>query len=119
MEGGETGCYRALHQFPVEKRPALISGEVADEHIVDTFAALGYTSFKVVRQNSGNSGAWGDNAMDCRVGGKWRSQASANEELQRITKKAGNNAPADGCASYGAGYAVWYDVHASRMPPQA
>jgi hypothetical protein len=119
MEGAEAGCYEALKAYPKDQRPNLISGEVTDAKLVDVFAGLGYTSFKVVKQASGHSGGWGDYAKDCRVGGAWRSYASAAAELKKVTDKV-NPAPAtDPCPSIVAGYGVWYDIHASRMPPQA
>jgi len=117
MEGAEIACFKALYEFPVDKRPNLISGEVAEPDLVDVFAGLGYTSFKVVRQNSGHSGGWGDNAMDCRTGGGWRSQQSANLELQKALNKAIASPAGDPCPSYGSGLGVWYDIHASRLPP--
>jgi FkbM family methyltransferase len=119
MEGAEQSCYNALKAYPVAQRPNLISGEVTDAQLIDTFAALGYTSFKVVRQQSGHSGGWGDLAQDCRTAGLWRSQASANAELTKIYDKVNPNPPTDGCPSMVSGTGVWYDIHASRIPPQA
>merc|ERR1719486_1501698 len=99
--------------------PQSISGEVTDGNLVNVFANLGYTSFKIVRQASGHSGGWGDLAQDCRLGGVWRSQTSANAELAKVVDKANPSPATDACPTIGAGYGVWYDVHASRLPPQA
>jgi len=119
MEGAESGCYKALEAYPVAQRPKLISGEVDDPDLVGIFARLGYTSFKVVRQESGHSGGWGDMAKDCRLGGVWRSQASAAEEMRGILDKVNVRPATDPCPSLTVGNGVWYDVHASKMPPQA
>jgi len=118
MEGAEAACFQALWKYPVDKRPNLISGELADPKLVDVFASLGYTSFKIVRQAGSHSGGWGDQAVDCRWGAQWRSQASANAELQKINDKVNPNPPTDGCPSFQGGMGVWYDVHASRLPSQ-
>lgn len=117
MEGAEKSCYNALYAYPVLLRPNLISGEVTDANLVTDFANLGYTSFKVVKQASGHSGAWGDAALDCRAGAQWRSQAQAANDLKKIFDKANPNPPTDPCPSMVSGTNVWYDVHASRLPP--
>jgi len=119
MEGAEQSCFNALAAYPVDQRPKLISGEVSDAKLIDVFAGLGYTSFKVVRQHAGHSGEWGDNAQDCRTAGLWRSQASANAELTKLFDKVSPNPPEDACPSKAKGIGVWYDIHASRFPPQA
>jgi hypothetical protein len=118
MEGAESGCYKALEAYPVQQRPNLISGEVDDPDLVGIFSRLGYTSFKVVRQQSGHSGAYGDNAMDCRIGAAWRSYTSAAAELAAILDKTNIRPITDPCPSLVGGFGVWYDVHASRLPPQ-
>jgi len=117
MEGAEQSCYNALKAYPVPKRPNLISGEVTGPDLINVFAGLGYTSFKVVKQASGHSGGWGDGAQDCRMGGGWRSLASANGELTKIYDKVNPNPLTDACPTMMSGTNVWYDIHASRLPP--
>jgi hypothetical protein len=115
IEGAEDGCYHALGQLPEASRPLYLSGEVTNDKLIDTYAQLGYKSFKIMRQEGGHSGAWGDGVMDCRTGKLWRSVDGARQELQQIHQKAAN--PADPCPGFATGN-VWYDVHASRSPHQ-
>lgn len=114
IEGAEAGCYHAMRQMP-NMRPAYLSAEVGDAKLVDTLSALGYNSFKLVRQKSGISGEWGDAAWDCRTGNLWRSKDGARQELQGIfTKGPVPNDPCPGSAVGGS----WYDVHASVLQHQ-
>lgn len=115
IEGAEGSCYEALGQMPANSRPWLISGEVGGPELVDTYAKLGYTSFKLVRQSTGHSGLVGDNAWDCKTGKLWRSTDGARQELAGIFQKAPN--AQDPCPGVAVG-GVWYDVHASRSPHQ-
>jgi hypothetical protein len=118
MEGGESGCFKALWNFPVDQRPQYISGELTGPQMIDMFGGLGYTSFKIVLQTDSTSGAWGDPAVDCRHGTQWRSQASGNTELKRMFDD--KVIQSDPCPSMvgGLGKSVWYDIHASKTPPQ-
>lgn len=109
IEGAEAGCYHAIRQQP-KFRPAYLSAEVGSADLVDTLIGLGYKSFKLVRQKSGISGEWGDNALDCRTGKLWRSQPGARQELQGVFQKGPN--PADPCPGNQVG-GSWYDLHAS------
>jgi len=115
IEGAEAGCYHALSKLPAASVPFFISAEVGDNTLVDKLAAFGYTSFKLVRQQSGHSGAWGDKALDCRTGGLWRSTEGARTELQQIFVKGA--VPNDPCPASGVG-SSWYDLHGSRIPHQ-
>jgi FkbM family methyltransferase len=116
IEGAESGCYKALSVLPEMVRPMFISGEVGDVEIIETFQRLGYKSFKLVKQSSGVTGAWGNGALDCRTGNLWRSYLGAKQELHNmLTKKA---APNDICPGSLVG-GNWYDLHASRAIPQA
>jgi len=114
IEGAEPGCYHALKQ-PGAQKPWYISAEVGNDKLVDDLAALGYTSFKLVRQQSGHSGGWGDSALDCRTGGQWRSTPGARQELQQIFLKG--IIPNDPCPGSAVG-GSWYDLHASLSPHQ-
>lgn len=123
IEGAEGSCYSALGHMSPQSRPMFISGEVGNDQLLDTFANLGYTGFKLVLQKShidsddhGHSGNWGEGAVDCRAGTQWRSADGMRQELQQLFKKAPN--PADPCPPMGVG-TVWYDLHASRSPPTA
>lgn len=117
MEGGESGCFKALWNYQVDQRPRYISGELTGLGMIDMFGGLGYTSFKIVQQTGSQSGAWGEPALDCRNGVKWRSQASANAELKRMFDK--NVIQADPCPSMvQEAKSVWYDIHASKTPAQ-
>jgi hypothetical protein len=115
IEGAEGSCYDALGAMPVSGRPVYISGEVGDDKLVDVFANLGFTGFKLVRQSSGHSGGWAEEVPDCRTGKLWRSVDGARQELQQIFKKLPN--PADPCPGQAVG-GVWYDLHAARVPHQ-
>lgn len=115
IEGAESGCYEALKTLPVTSRPLFISGEVGNGELVDWLSGLGYKSFKLVQQQSGHSGVWGNNAHDCRAGRFWRSLDGARQELQAIFKKG--PVPGDVCPGSAVG-GVWYDIHASMLPHQ-
>jgi len=118
IEGAEGGCYDALGHMPAQSRPMYISGEIGNDKLVDIYAKLGYTNFKLVLQKShvgsdehGHSGGWGDDASDCQIGKKWRSVDGARQKLQELYKKPPN--PKDLCPAMGVGK-FWYDLHASR-----
>lgn len=113
IEGAEAGCYHAMEGLPATGRPYFLSAEVGDAKLPDKLASLGYLSFKVVRQNSGVSGDWGDAAHDCRVGAQWRSLDGARQELQGIL--TGQRAANDPCPGSQVG-GSWYDLHASFKP---
>jgi len=114
IEGAEAGCYHAMRQMP-NIRPPYISAEVGGADLVDVLAALGYKSFKLVRQKSGISGEWGDAALDCRTANLWRSQPGAKQELEGIFKKG--PVPNDPCPGSAVG-GTWYDLHASSSVHQ-
>lgn len=116
IEGAETGCYAALKVLPDMVRPMFISGEVGDVSIIETFHGLGYKSFKLVQQQSAVTGAWGKKAADCRTGELWRSYLGAKAELHSMLVKA--VVPGDVCPGSLVG-GVWYDMHASRQPPES
>jgi len=114
IEGAEAGCYHAMRHNPAY-RPAYLSAEVGDDKLVDVLVAFGYKSFKLVRQQGGISGEWGDAALDCRTAKLWRSVDGARQELQGIFKKAA--APNDPCPGVNVG-GSWYDLHASMAVHQ-
>lgn len=114
IEGAEAGCYHAMRQNP-NFRPAYLSAEIGNDKLVDVLIALGYKSFKLVRQKSGISGEWGDAAVDCRTANLWRSPAGSRQELQGIFKKGPD--PNDPCPGNSVG-GSWYDLHASTAVHQ-
>lgn len=116
IEGAESGCYAALAQLPEPVRPMLLSAEVGNAQLVETFHGLGYKSFKLVQQQSGITGAWGMNAKDCRTGNLWRSYLGVKAELTTTLAKPA--VPGDVCPGSLVG-GVWYDLHASMQIPQA
>jgi FkbM family methyltransferase len=116
IEGAESGCYKALSLLPKTMLPMFISGEVGNAELIDTLHGLGYTSFKLVKQSSGITGLWGNAALDCRMGNLWRSFLGAKQELQAMLTKAAS--PQDICPGSLVG-GNWYDLHASRLIPQA
>jgi FkbM family methyltransferase len=116
IEGAESGCYAALAALPQPMRPFLLSAEVGNAELVDTFHNLGYQSFKLVQQQSGITGAWGVAAQDCRTGNLWRSYLGAKAEL--VSTLAKPAVEGDTCPGSLVG-GVWYDLHASMQVPQA
>jgi FkbM family methyltransferase len=116
IEGAESGCYAALSALPQTVRPLLISAEVGNAELVETFHGMGYKSFKLVKQQSGISGAWGMSAQDCRTGSLWRSYLGVKAEL--VATLAKPTVPGDTCPGSLVG-GSWYDLHASMQAPQA
>lgn len=153
IEGAETGCFEAMQQLKESGSPVLgttpgsldalpdfVSAEISGPGYIDALHALGYTQFKLVRQDvlwhDGHSttGPWGWNALDCRTAAAWRAYPEARAEMVRIGQKpvlanlnhtkanmnetkemqvATQNATADPCPQEGIG-TVWYDVHVMK-----
>lgn len=129
IEGAESGCFHALKTLAqMESRislPKLVSAEVSSPEYIDELHNLGYTKFKLVRQdkliidNHSSSGPWGDKAMDCRTGATWRTYQQVREEMLRVSEPWSGVIGDDPCPKgvedikkEGKG-TVWYDVHAS------
>jgi len=124
IEGAETGCFEGMTTLGVSFRPQFLSAEITELSYLDSLYQLGYTKFKLMRQDKlmqnlhSRSGPWGDNAWDCRTGQVWRTYQDAHAEMSAILSKSydmsdpcsGGVCPIhqQGCE----GAAVWYDVHA-------
>lgn len=131
IEGAETGCFQAMRRFPPNMwPPPYISVEITELSYIDHLSILGYTAFKLVRQDrlvqgsSSSSGPWGENALDCRMGPAWRSYNDVYHEFTAVLSKAFDaNDPCPGGImpvrssptqqAPGVPY-VWYDIHAKR-----
>lgn len=132
IEGAESGCFAALSSYAAHgptQMPQFVSAEITQLNYLDSLLGLGYTSFKLVRQDSlhsgvsSHSGPWGENALDCRTGAAWRTYAEARAELDAILAKdfdAADACPGGVCLIHGdAGCGdafMWYDVHATFAP---
>jgi len=133
IEGAETGCFEAMKRFPAgTEKPHFVSAEITELAYLDALSALGYKGFKLVRQDqlisastrSSTSGPWGDNALDCRTGPWWRTYDQVTAEFTTILSKElntqdpcpGGIMPIHGSPKPAEAY-MWYDVHASLIPP--
>lgn len=130
IEGAETGCFEALqHRGAGVTLPPFISAEITQIDYIDILHSIGYSRFKLVRQDklhsgvSSHSGPWGDNALDCRTGVAWRAYSEVREEMVTILSKGFS--PVDLCpggihkireANPKATIYIWYDVHATIAP---
>jgi|Transcript_35142 FkbM family methyltransferase len=132
IEGAETGCFAALESYTSDQLPPYVSAEITNVEYIDNLYRLGYQSFKLVRQDrlasatGSQSGPWGENALDCRVGPAWRSYAQARQEMIAIMSKSmdiSDPCPGGIQSIHGEtnpkGSSMWYDVHASRAAPVA
>lgn len=128
IEGAETGCFQAMKRFPPNVLPPpYISVEITELSYIDHLSMLGYTFFKLVRQDgltttsSSTSGPWGENALDCRVGTAWRNYADIRTEFTTVLAKPldtndpcpGGIMPTRSSPKPAAAY-MWYDIHAKR-----
>lgn len=130
IEGAEPGCFTALTELGRGWLPQYISTEITQIDYMDTLHAVGYGGFKLVRQDvlhngaASQSGPWGNNAMDCRVGTAWRTYAEARHEMLMILSKSYD--AADPCSggvfpihsrenNNNQNY-IWYDLHATIAP---
>lgn len=74
IEGAETGCFEGMTTLGVSFRPQFLSAEITELSYLDSLYQLGYTKFKLMRQDKlmqnlhSRSGPWGENAWDCRTG---------------------------------------------------
>jgi len=131
IEGAEPGCFSAIEVLGAGWLPQYISAEVTEMAYIDSLHNLGYTGFKLVRQDSlhdgssSQSGPWGDWAWDCRVGLAWRSYAEIRHEMSQVLIRPYD--PAESCSggifpiheqgpNSQSNY-IWYDLHAHVMPP--
>jgi hypothetical protein len=128
IAGAETGCFQAMRDLggaaALWKLPKYLSAELHGIEYIDELHGLGYTHFKLVRQdkmwnNGGRSGPWGSAAVDCRTGFTWRSYEDVRAEMAAITAPLPNGtSPAvaqeesmEGpCPRMGIGK-CWYDLH--------
>eukprot|EP00747_Dinoflagellata_sp_TGD_P163237 gnl/TRDRNA2_/TRDRNA2_181697_c0_seq1.p1 gnl/TRDRNA2_/TRDRNA2_181697_c0~~gnl/TRDRNA2_/TRDRNA2_181697_c0_seq1.p1 ORF type:complete len:349 (+),score=51.62 gnl/TRDRNA2_/TRDRNA2_181697_c0_seq1:66-1112(+) len=131
IEGAEPGCFEAIAALGQGvQRPGFISAEITEVEYIDHLYNLGYTAFKLQRQDQHHNGAastsgpWGHNAIDCRTGDKWRTYQEARSEMQAILSKAyDSHDPCPGgviplhrnssTASNSGSQYMWYDVHAA------
>lgn len=116
IEGMDVVCLNSLLRVQKSKRPRYVSVENVDMRLLWTLANLGYTKFKVVNQAlieskymndplmRGNSGLWGDKAVDQFKNQEWHTF----EELKAlipVPQKTVIN---------GKVWAAWWDLHAAR-----
>lgn len=130
IEGAEPGCFVAIQELGIGWLPQYISSEITEMSYIDSLNNLGYTGFKLVRQDSLHSGAssqsgpWGDWAWDCRVGLAWRSYAEVRLEMSQILIRpydvaepcSGGIFPIHSREPNSQGNYIWYDLHAQVMP---
>jgi len=112
IEGRDTACLESLWGLPEERRPDYVSVENVTPAHVELLQGLGYGRQKVVDQRVihdryigqaalvGNSGPFGEAAIDTGHGEGW---ASAEEVAARLPlpEQVG-------------GVGVWYDLHGKR-----
>lgn len=131
IEGAETGCFQAMSRFAGKPLPQYVSAEITELKYIDTLHQLGYTGFKLVRQDhlntvQANSGPWGENAYDCKTGAAWRTYADVRAEFTTVLGKPLNAAeacpggvmPIHGPPKPQNAY-IWYDIHAQLTPTPA
>merc|ERR1719281_1205017 len=113
IEGAESGCFSAMQELlargqnmgaggGADALPPFLSTELASISYLDMLHQLGYTKFKLVRQDvyyygKSTTGPWGHNALDCRFGATWRTYPSIADELQRIQTGMSNGTQHDPC----------------------
>lgn len=130
IEGAEPGCFRAIQELGAGWLPQYISAEITEIAYIDSLHSLGYTGFKIVRQDglhsgaSSQSGPWGDWAWDCRVGLAWRSYAEVRAEMNQILIRpydvaepcSGGIFPIHSREPNSQDNYIWYDLHAQVLP---
>jgi len=132
IEGSESGCFDAIQTLgPSAPLPKFVSAEITEVAYLDTLYSLGFVGFKLVRQDrlhtgtGSTSGAWGNNALDCRLGTSWRTYGEVRQEMLTVLSKGfdaadpcpGGIMPIRGNTSMKDFSAyMWYDVHATRSP---
>lgn len=112
IEGRDTACLESLWTLPAERRPDYVSVENVTPAHIELLRGLGYGRQKVVDQRIiydayvgqpsllGNSGPFGDAAIDTVRGQGWASAAELNARLP-LPDKVG-------------GVGRWYDLHGKR-----
>lgn len=129
IAGAETGCFQAMRDLGGKAAtwnlPPYLSAEIGSVGYVDELYSLGYTHFKLVRQDvlfkdgATHSGPWGSAAVDCRTGHAWRTYESVRAEMVLITAPLPNGTSAEmaqaqsmasPCPRIGIGK-CWYDLH--------
>ncbi|CAE7868723.1 unnamed protein product, partial [Symbiodinium microadriaticum] len=133
VEDATKMCLDSLGEIVETSRPALISAEIEDETVLMRLAALGYQSFKIVRQSphgflrstasgacalhgakllkESATGLFGDFATDVITGAEWQSFADA---LDLYTTVANPHVRSAVAAWFPSANSEWYDVHARR-----
>ncbi|CAE7349161.1 unnamed protein product, partial [Symbiodinium sp. CCMP2456] len=136
VEDATKMCLDSLGEIVETSRPALISAEIEDETVLMRLAALGYQSFKIVRQSphgflrstasgacalhgakllkESATGLFGDFATDLITGAEWQSFADA---LDLYTTVANPHVRSAVAAWFPSANSEWYDVHARRIAP--
>lgn len=108
IEGAEKSCLDALQARVQrgEKLPRYVSVEVNPDQPDKALQQLGYTRFKLVRQDTlktgprSTSGPWGELALDCQRGREWSTFVEFTARRAKDT---------EACP-----WSTWYDVHAMR-----
>lgn len=112
IEGRDTACLESLWTLPADRRPDYVSVENVTPAHIELLSGLGYGRQKVVDQRIiydayvgqpsllGNSGPFGDAAIDTVRGKGWASAAELNARLP-LPGKVG-------------GVGTWYDLHGKR-----
>lgn len=116
IEGMDRACFRSLGNLPLSDRPEYLSVENVFAWDIDELVGLGYKRFKMVNQMvledkarrdssmRGNSGPWGDKAVDQFLGTGWHT---AQEAKKRIPLPRTLTLP------NGKVTRAWYDLHAA------
>lgn len=116
IEGMDRACFRSLGSLPLSERPGYLSVENVFAWDIDELVGLGYKRFKMVNQMVleakargnpsmlGNSGPWGDKAVDQFLGVGWHTVEEAKKRL-----------PLPPTITFPDGVTVkaWYDLHAA------
>jgi len=116
IEGMDTVCLKALLKLPLQSRPRYVSVENVADASIEVMVKLGYRKFKVVNQARieasyisnlalrGNSGPWGDDAIDHFKKNQWHTL----EQLKKILPVPMKTV-IDGNV-----WDAWWDLHAAR-----
>lgn len=124
VEGAETGCMKALQDYP--SRPRIVSVEVGPQssRLLKHMLRLGYEEVKIVQQSSTHdegdalgvtSGPLGDLAQDCTEEYGWRSLAAVAESMAK--KPASLTAGSFLCNNNEHGWYDWHFRHPDLNPP--
>lgn len=115
IEGMDRVCLNSMLRIPKSSRPRYVSVENVERSLIDSMVKLGYTKFKVVNQAliesrylndptmRGNSGFWGDKAVDHFKNNQWHTLDELNALLPVPMKTVIN----------GKVWNAWWDLHAA------